>query len=59
MKTFKELKKAFKDKGWKLEKFKGFYGIGYYQLEIGKEEYNDWLWVGSSLVDVEQAVRRR
>ena len=46
---FEILEEQFKQKGFKLEKFKGFYGIGYYILEIGQEIYNDWKFISKSL----------
>lgn len=53
---FQELKERFSKVGWELTKQTRFYGIGYYAIEKGKEEYNDWKWVGSSLDSTSRSI---
>ena len=55
-KRYMELRKKFSQAGWTLKKQKRFYGLGYYAIEKGKEEYQDWKWVGSSLESVSQSI---
>jgi len=46
----------FLSKGWILEKFKGFWGIAYYALEIKYIDCWDWKYVSSHLNGVEQSI---
>lgn len=51
--------KVFEKYGRRLERFKGFYGVGYYHtdLEDYKKGIVDWKWAGRSLRGLEDTIK--